>query len=220
MEKHCLQCGKKFLKLPTESKKSWESRHKFCSKPCYYISKKEKVLNNVGNIKIGLGRNNIKWNGGMTTLKCIQCSKEYQVKPYRKNTSTFCSLDCVHKGNIGNKGYWTDKKRPDIAQENNWHWKGGMINRDMLVSRRRALEKNAQGTHTIGQWEELKFEFNYMCLCCKKTEPEIKLTEDHIIPLSKGGSNDISNIQPLCRSCNSRKQVDVINYKDLLASNV
>jgi 5-methylcytosine-specific restriction endonuclease McrA len=71
-----------------------------------------------------------------------------------------------------------------------------------LKARRYAREKGAEGSHTLTEWESLKKQFNYRCAICGEIKP---LTIDHIIPLSKGGSDYISNIQPLCRNCNSKK---------------
>ena len=40
---------------------------------------------------------------------------------------------------------------------------------------------------------------------CQICGSEDNLTIDHIIPIAKGGSSELNNLQPLCRSCNSKK---------------
>jgi 5-methylcytosine-specific restriction endonuclease McrA len=89
-------------------------------------------------------------------------------------------------------------------------------NPDKIVAannRRRAREYRAEGSHAIEEWEELKAQHAYTCLCCGKSEPEIELTRDHVIPLEQGGSDWISNIQPLCATCNSKKSTKYIDYR-------
>jgi 5-methylcytosine-specific restriction endonuclease McrA len=76
--------------------------------------------------------------------------------------------------------------------------------------KRRAILKGAKGNFTNAEWEQLKKIYELTCWMCGKKEPEIKLSIDHKIPLSKGGSNEIDNIQPLCRSCNSRKNTQIL----------
>jgi 5-methylcytosine-specific restriction endonuclease McrA len=77
-------------------------------------------------------------------------------------------------------------------------------------NRRARLHSNG-GTHTIEEWEMLCDSFGNLCLDCKQEKP---LTKDHVIPISKGGTNDIWNIQPLCQSCNSRKGDREIDFRD------
>lgn len=60
------------------------------------------------------------------------------------------------------------------------------------------------------EWETLCEAYNNRCLACGEVKP---LTADHIIPLYKGGSNTIDNIQPLCFSCNSTKHTKCIDYR-------
>ena len=117
-------------------------------------------------------------------------------------------------------GYSTGKRvSPLIKQvgEGHWCWKGGISTykrKLYLNERRRAKKFMADGNHSQEEWENLKSKVNNTCQCCRKQEPEITLSEDHIVPLSKGGSDNIENIQPLCRSCNSKKRDKIINFSE------
>lgn len=44
------------------------------------------------------------------------------------------------------------------------------------------------------------------CAICGKFVPYTEFTVDHIVPLAKGGSNDLSNLQCTCGVCNRIKQ--------------
>lgn len=104
--------------------------------------------------------------------------------------------------------------------ENNSWWKGGLTkNKTHQAERkrinwqkRRAIKKIAVGSFTLAEWRKKKKDYKYICPSCFRKEPEIILSADHIIPLSKGGGNAIENIQPLCRSCNGKKGTKTIRY--------
>ncbi len=81
------------------------------------------------------------------------------------------------------------------------------------VRDRRNHKYQADGSHTEGQWESLKMQYEYICLRCGRQEPEIILTRDHVIPLTQGGGDWITNIQPLCPTCNSSKNNKTIDYR-------
>jgi 5-methylcytosine-specific restriction endonuclease McrA len=137
-----------------------------------------------------ISSNNPNWTGGLPN--CLECGKQL----------------------ISYGAKWCTKHR--MSGVRNWKWKGGKeTEKERAVfyqQKREARKKGNGGSYTLYEWNELVKKFNYMCLCCKRYEPEIKLSVDHIVPISKGGLNTIQNIQPLCFSCNARKQAKHIDY--------
>lgn len=76
---------------------------------------------------------------------------------------------------------------------------------------RRARKKSVLSTLTKQEWEWLLLQCDYKCVCCHRSD--VKLTQDHIIPIVSLGNHSIDNIQPLCRSCNSKKSSMAIDYR-------
>jgi 5-methylcytosine-specific restriction endonuclease McrA len=75
---------------------------------------------------------------------------------------------------------------------------------------RRARMAAAEGRFTAEEWLALCEKYDNRCLCCGAQE---KLSVDHVIPLSRGGTNYIDNLQPLCSPCNSSKGTKIIDYR-------
>ena len=66
---------------------------------------------------------------------------------------------------------------------------------------------------TYKEWISLLRKYKFSCLKCGQHEPRIVLVMDHIVPLSKGGTSDITNIQPLCQTCNASKGNKTTDYR-------
>ena len=142
--------------------------------------------------------------------------------------------------NLGEKNHFFGKTHTDEARKKNSefqkarsgvsaaNWKGGIskINKRIRDQVRSGRIQVLGGGYSNEDWQLLKQKYGFMCLCCKKVEPEIKLTADHIVPITQWhiytmfhhvdyDCGDIQNIQPLCRSCNSRKNIKVVDYRTI-----
>jgi len=106
------------------------------------------------------------------------------------------------------KIFYEENKESAFIQAKEW----GKRNPDKLRSirrnttrKRKARLVNAEGSHTQKQILELLKKQRYKCMNCGLSVKD-SYHVDHIMPLKKGGSNYIKNIQILCPSCNVHKQ--------------
>src|SRR5260221_2610852 len=90
----------------------------------------------------------------------------------------------------------------DMSEELMHVWDRYRDKRIVYQSSIRAARYGISSSFTLAEWLELCAQHDNKCAHCGQSVP---LSADHIIPLSRGGANTISNIQPLCKPCNSRK---------------
>jgi len=100
---------------------------------------------------------------------------------------------------------------PDKARECNHQWcKKNPDKRREIVrrdgSKRRAAKLKNGGEFTRKEFTDLCKVSVWQCTYCGCNLTPETVTADHKIPLSRGGSNDISNITIACVSCNCSKK--------------
>jgi len=163
-----------------------------------------------------------------------KCGKKFWVYPHREKKAKYCSKKCwgkygsfgftkgmkIPKGSLSKMGDKNPMRIHGIKPEHlQALHKGAKKYQDSIrVSKehkrivkrlcelvRNNTKRGNGGSFTKNEWEEIKKKQEYKCLHCKKQEPEIKLTVDHIIPISKGGTSFKENLQGLCRKCNAKK---------------
>lgn len=163
----------------------------------------------------------IKAYSNYVQYNCHNCGVDAydKVSHYNRKKRHFCSMRCYaefRKNSLPMEEQHAYKGIRKVGESKQVYHRNYVKNNPDVISNlkanRYARERGAKGSHSLQEWNNVKANYNNRCAFCGM---EKKLTKDHIIPISKGGTNYISNIQPLCRNCNSKKHNKILN-PDLL----
>ena len=145
-------------------------------------------------------------------FQCKDCVRQYGSVYYNKNKKSISLKISEYKKKNRERfnelsRIWA-KNNPEKRKIARKKWKDK--NRELVNHYEKARQNRlagASGSHTLNQWLELVEQYKRMCAYCNCVK---KLTKDHVIPVSKGGTDNIENIVPACVSCNSRKGIRLL----------
>jgi 5-methylcytosine-specific restriction endonuclease McrA len=154
-----------------------------------------------------------------TMTACRNCGKNFKKRTDHIRENNFCSRVCASEGLKVDGAKWRDpeqirqymrawcKKNREYVNAKSREW--GRKNKDKKLANCRA--RRAKGP-MIGadEWAGLLAKFGSKCLRCGATE---RLEMDHVVPVAKGGTHSLDNLQVLCRTCNASKGARVIDYR-------
>lgn len=99
------------------------------------------------------------------------------------------------------------ENRDELIQKKLAYAKANPDKINAIVNKRRATKIGAEGYYDGKEVAILLERQRGLCLCGLVDISDGNHTVDHYIPLSRGGSNNLANLQLLCKPCNSQKGV-------------
>ena len=200
--KKCTKCLKvkqldKFAKNARNKTDGRQPKCKECNK-AYYLANQERVKSRVAKDYLENHEAKLERRRKLALRPEAKEKKALQDKAYYLNNKETISeyhkewskLNRVRLNEIWRSWYHNNldhARRQSLANSN---------------KRRHRARQNGNNTLTLKQIETL-FDRQPYCEYCKKSE--VKLTLDHIVPISKGGQNCISNVTIACEYCNFSK---------------
>lgn len=189
--KTCLQCKADF---PARGPKL------YCSAACrrtFQYNRKFLVCSRCE----GPREKNLRWCAAckieMCHRICERCGVEFQVhRPAWKQS--FCTQTCANNRTVTKVCKCGKVFRTKLSARSTCG-SCAAANRRL----RKVLRRGGAGpTHTDKDWRRLLARYDGKCAYCLERPAEHR---DHIIPISRGGTDAIGNIVPACGSCNSSK---------------
>lgn len=119
------------------------------------------------------------------------CHRHYQRWKYRRDPEKF-------------KRWERERRAADPARvraQENARYHAAPTTKRLGAKRRKARKKGALGSYTVAEWRALLASVEGRCVYCDAEAT----TADHVVPLSRGGTDYIDNIVPACAPCNISK---------------
>ena len=136
------------------------------------------------------------------SYNCSKINKKHWTKTYRlKEEVKQREKESKYKYNNSEKG----KIKNRIREKNRPKTLARKISKHKSELKRRALKNNCIHKDYSAWLKEVKSLNKFTCYWCNKVFKINKLTLDHVIPLSKGGSDTKDNLVPCCMQCNRLK---------------